>query len=170
MKFFSCMWMMLFFDGKEAVLIWIIKKGKSVTMSFCIVNRNGFINAFLLLFIAFLLIAAQLYVARYKTLAELRKLSQGGYYCELFIFHHINEHFYKMDLDTVEEGEITDGDKRKEVENLTFRECGISLEYEDDQVRAMYTLRSLQQHLHILLDPDTKEILDIVYENEYDPQ
>lgn len=150
--------------------IWIIKKGKSATTSFYIVNRSGFINAFLLLFITFLLVAAQLYAARYKTLAELRKFSQGGYYCELFIFHHVNEHFYGTDLDIAAEDAITDGDERREVENLTFRECGISLEYEDDQVQAMYTLRSLQQHLHILLDPDTKEILDVVYENEYDPQ
>lgn len=140
------------------------------------VNKKGFINAFTLFLFTFILMLAHVYVLRYQTLYKFQKLKESGMYCELFVFQHIRDRNDELEDDDVEindnddeDMEDTESDDGDTMEQLQFRDCTIELMYHSDEIAVEYQIDQIHQSMIIAYNHETKEIMDVAYENRMEP-
>lgn len=138
-----------------------------------IVNRKGFINIYMLLFFIIFAGVVHVYIQRFRTILNLREVTNHATYCEMYIFRYVINKSEDTDenedqdneLEEIDDEDIPNANENEAVEeHLQYKDCTITLHQEEGVVEATYHMRNDFYQMKIQLDSITKEIVDVAYE------
>lgn len=112
-----------------------------------------------------ILLISQLLFTRYKTILMYNDSTKSAYYCEMFIFRNVTKE-KTIDTSKEDEEEIEEGNDIiiKENQSMTFKNCKIELQFEEELIYANYQSEDVSHGLRITMNQDQTEILDVAYE------